>query len=334
MIIDAHTHMLHGQYLDRLADAGGNWAKDVLAKIRGVTQRKPHFTDVALRLESLDRNGIALQVVTAEIWLDSNLLPGDVAAQLAYARVLNDSMARLMEDSKGRLLAGGSVPLVGFEQGGRQEMERAIKTLGLKAISLPAHINEKTLDLPEFEPFWAQAAEMGVPVLMSNHPALQTDRSYEAGYDLLRTFKRPYTTALGLTRLVLSGIMERHPTLKVLGHHLGGMIPFVWGRISEFYNPEDHTNANIVRSLSKPPSYYFSLFYYDTAVGEHAPAIRCAYELFGADQIVFATDAPWGPGTGESRLATYPKVIESLGLSEAENKKIFADNARRIFNLD
>ena len=89
-----------------------------------------------------------------------------------------------------------------------------------------------------------------------------------------------------------------------------------------------------VSALPKPLLHYFSRFYYDTAVGGSAPAIRCAYEVFGADQLIFATDAPWGPGTGEFRLAEYPKVIESLGLSEAENKKIFADNARRIFNLN
>ena len=80
-------------------------------------------------------------------------------------------------------------------------------------------------------------------------------------------------------------------------------------------------------------THYFSRFYYDTAVGGSAPAIRCTYEVFGADTIVFATDGPWGPGTGECRLAEYPKVIESLGLPEEDKKKIFADNARKIFNL-
>ncbi len=85
--------------------------------------------------------------------------------------------------------------------------------------------------------------------------------------------------------------------------------------------------------MPKPLFDYFSRFYYDTAAGGSAAAIRCAYEVFGADQLVFATDAPWGPGGGESRLANYPNVIRSLGLSEAENKKIFEDNARKILNL-
>jgi predicted TIM-barrel fold metal-dependent hydrolase len=242
-------------------------------------------------------------------------------------------MAMLMQDSKGRLLTGGSIPLSNFEQGGRQEMERAIKTLGLKAITIPSNLNGKPPDSPEFEPFWAQAAEMNVPIYIHPHnPTGQTDRSYEGEYDLMHTLGWPFDTALALARLVFSGIMERYPTLKVAAHHLGGgMIPFFMGRINETYNPADQPRK-IGKVLPRPLFDYFSRFYYDTAVGGSAPAIRCAYEVFGADQLIFATDAPHGPGKGESRFE-YSKVIRSLGLSEVENNKIFADNARRLFNL-
>jgi predicted TIM-barrel fold metal-dependent hydrolase len=85
--------------------------------------------------------------------------------------------------------------------------------------------------------------------------------------------------------------------------------------------------------MPKPLYDLFSLIYYDTAVGGNASAIQCAYDVFGADKLVFATDAPFGPGTGEERLVSYPKVIESLGLSESDNNKIFADNVKKIFNL-
>ena len=113
------------------------------------------------------------------------------------------------------------------------------------------------------------------------------------------------------------------------------MIPFYWGRILETYEPENQKRIYDGQApiLPKPLFDYFSRFYYDTAVGGSAPAIRCTYEVFGVEHIVFATDAPWGPGTGEFRLAEYPKVIESLGLSKADNKKIFEDNARRMLNL-
>lgn len=334
MIIDIYSHGFHGGYIDDLSNAGGNWAKTTIDRLVARTKEdKPHIFNVTLRVEQLDRNGIDLQMVVPFHGMDSNLVPGDPAAKVDYAKVLNNSMAQFMEDSKGRLVAGGSVPLEGFEQGGQQEMERAIKSLGLKAIMVLSNIGGKPLDLPEFEPFWAQAAEMGTAV--SIHPtdsAGARDRSYEAQYDLMHNFGWPFETELMVSRLVFSGIIDRYPTLKIVTHHLGGGIPFFWGRIKESYDPYFQPKA-IGRFLSKPLFDYFSRFYYDTAVGGNAPAVRCAYEVFGADQLVFATDAPFGPGTGERRLAEYPTVIKSLGLSEADNKKIFEGNARRILNL-
>ena len=334
MIIDGHTHGFHGGYFDQLETAGGQWAKTRIDRVRERSKGRPVYIDAALRVEQLERNNIDLQVVTPSHLLDPNLFPGDTSTQLAIAVALNDNMAKLMEDSKGKLLTAASVPLMIFEQGGRKEMERAIKTLGLKAINLPSHLNGKPLDSPEVEPFWALADEMSIPVYIHPaNPAGHTDRSYEAEYDLTHNFGWPFETVLVLARLVFSGVMERYPTLKVVSHHLGGgMTPFFWGRINETYIPEDQ-EKHLGRVLPKPLFDYYSRFYYDTAVGGSAAAVRCAYEVFGADQLVFATDAPNGPGTGEVRLETYPDVIRSLGLSESENQKIFEGNARRILNL-
>jgi predicted TIM-barrel fold metal-dependent hydrolase len=335
MVIDAYSHGYYGKYLDQLIEAGGNWAKQNLDRVMAFAQKKPYIIDIFLRMKLLDKYGIDQQLVTTTHRLDCNLLPSDSADQLVLAKAINDHMARLTEDSKGRLLAGGSVPLSNFEQSGRQEMERAIKNLGLKAICISSNFNGKPPDLPEFEPFWAQAAEMNVPVYIHPHdPVGRIDRSYEGEYDLTHNFGWPYETTLALARLVFSGITERYPTLKVVAHHLGGgMIPFFMGRINETYNPADQ-QKKIGRVLTKPLFEYFSRFYYDTAVGGSAPAIRCAYEVFGADQLIFATDAPHGPGLGENRMEEYPQVIRSLGFSEAENKKIFAENARRVLNLE
>lgn len=334
MIIDAHTHGLDGRSLDRLTDAGGQWAKETLSHLLTLAQNKPHLVDLEPRIEMLDRVGIDLQVVTPCHHLDSNLLPGPGDAQLGMARAINDNMAGFMERSKGRLLTAASIPLEALERGALEEMERAIKGLGLRAVTLPTNLRGKPLDLPEFEAFWARAAEMDIPVYIHpNDPVGHNDRSYEADYDMIHNFGWPYETVLTLSRLVFSGIMEKYPTLKVVSHHLGGgMIPFFWGRINETYAPA-YQERTLGRVLPRPLYDYFSKFYYDTAVGGSLPALKCALEVFGPDQIVFATDAPWGPGSGEERLANYPKFIKALGLSEGDNKKIFEDNARKILNL-
>mgnify|MGYP001586905692 FL=1 len=336
MIIDAHAHMNHISYTEWLDENGGAEGKRRAARMRETAQRRPHATDVGQRLAQLDRNNIDFQVVTPGG--GGGLPTDDTATALTIARVINDGMARLREESKGRLIAGGTVPLTGFKQGSSKEMTRAVKDLGLKAITIPSHIQGKPLDSPEFEAFWAQAAELDVPIFIHpSSPAQHRDRTYEGDWDLSHVFGLELETVLVLSRLVFSGIMKRYPTLKVVGHHLGGGIPFWMGRITETYdvtNPlHDKTAKAIFQVVSKPLFDYFSLFYYDTAVGGNAAAIRCAYEVFGASQIIFATDAPNGPGTGEVRLATYTKVIKSLGLPEDDNKKIFADNAKRLLNI-
>ncbi len=332
MIIDAHAHGFCRDHLDKLEGAGGDWAGEILGHLY---KGKPHLFDVGLRLEMLDRNGIDLQVVTPINYVDCNLLPGDARAQLVFAQAINDNMAKFMDLSKGRLLPVGNIPLVEFEKGGLKELDRTIKELGLKAVSVPTNVRGKPLDLPEFEPFWARVAEGNVPVYIHPVPPVtQSDRSYEKDYGLTHNFGWPFETMLTLCRLVFSRIMAKYPTLKIISHHLGGGLPFYWGRMSETYsNLKDGEQRDFHRSLPKPLFHYFSTFYYDTAIGGSGPAIKCAYEVFGADHLVFATDAPWGAGTGEFRLASYPKVIKDLGFSEADNEKIFEGNIRKVLNL-
>ena len=333
MIIDAYAHAYHGNYLSALERIGGDWIKQGILQIRNVAQSKPDYIDIALRLSHLDKYNIDLQVVTTGPRLDSSLCPGDTQMQLAVARAVNDNMARIMDDSKGRLISAATVPIRCFEQGGFQEMKRALKKLGLRAVCLPSNIEGKALDSVEFEPFWAEAAAMDTAVYI--HPyrvAGHCKFSYEAEYDIPHNFGFPYETTVMLSRFVFSGMLERYPTLKIVTHHLGGMIPFFLGRTIETYDPSKQ-QSKIGKSLPKQLIDYFSRFYYDTAVGGSAPAIKCAYEVFGAGQIVFATDYPMGPGSGENRLANYPKVIKSLRLPKEHNKMIFEDNARKILGL-
>ncbi len=332
MIIDAYSHGLHGDYLDQLADAGGEWTKKVIAAERLRALDRPQMLNVQLRLEQLDRYGIDMQVVTPSNYWNIDCFPGNTKERLAVTRALNDNMARLMEDSKGRLPAIASMTLASFGPGHHHEMERAIRTLGLKGVCIQSNINGKPLDAPEFESFWSQVAEMDIPVYIHpQDPAQNAHRSYEVEYDLIHNFGWPFETVLMLTRLVFSGVMERYPGLKIVSHHLGeGMVPFFWGRILETYAPDEQPRL-IGRTIPRPLFDYFSRFYYDTAVGGNAAAIRCAYEVFGADQLIFATDAPFGPSGGLGRLQTYPDVIKSLGLSGEENKKNLPKTPARFF---
>jgi predicted TIM-barrel fold metal-dependent hydrolase len=335
MIIDAHTHGFNGRRLEYITEAGGEWTRNIISSMQKGMNDRPQNLDVTYRVELLDKYGFDYQVVTPAP-IEVNNFPGDAATMLEIARRINDNMASLREDSKGRLIPVGIIPLIGFNQDSHKEIERATKKLGLKGINVPSHIRGKPLDTPEFEPFWALAAELDIPVFIHPRGPFKTDgRTYEGEYDLIHNLGWPFETALALHRLVFSGIMERYPDLKIISHHLGGgMVPFFLSRTMETYELSKQERL-LGRVMPKPLSAYFSLFYYDTAVGGSAAAIRCAYEVFGADKLVFATDAPNGPEAGVMRLRTYPDVIRSLNLTPEETEKIMSGNMLSLLkNVD
>lgn len=334
MVIDIFTHMGSSRYLEYLSAQGGTAVKRRLERIYQMARETPYAVDVAKRVELLDTYGIDQQVVTLFNNVDSNSIGDDKTAKVRIAGAINDSMAGIMEESRGRIVCAGSVPLEALEAGGLKEMDRAIKKLGLKAVAFPSHLDGKPLDSPEFLPFWAHAAELDVPVFIHpSSPVNHAGRPYENGYDLTHVFGWPFETVLALSRLVFSGIMEKYPNLKIISHHLGGgMVPFFSGRIEESYTTDQQMH-DMGRVLPKPPLEYFRLFYYDTAVGGSPAAVKCALEVFGPDQLVFATDFPHGPEGGLKRLETYSKIITSLKIPAADKKKIMGGNAKRILKL-
>lgn len=332
MIIDAHSHGLNGNRLDKIAKIN-DWAKKKVESERAIAKDVPQLLDPAVRVQQLEKYHFDYQLVTPRQTMDVNFNP-DPATRMAFTAAVNDNMASLMEDSRGKLQAVGTIALSVFEKGGRQEVERAVKKLGLKGLSVTSHILGKPLDAPEFADFWAQVAELDVPIWIHPRDAYTyNDRPYEHEYDLAHTFGWPFETVLALSRLVFSGIMEKYPNLKVVNHHLGGgMVPFFFGRILETYEPSKQQRL-LGKVMPKPLFDYFSRFYYDSAVGGSVLAVRCCYEVFGAKQIVFATDGPWGPDHGLKRMATYPDVIKALKLSAAENEQIMAGNAKKLLKI-
>lgn len=116
--------------------------------------------------------------------------------------------------------------------------------------------------------------------------------------------------------------MDRHPELKVLGHHGAGMIPHFSARLGMgpgFRQVKDR--------LPKPPVDYFKRFYADTALFGAPHAVRCVLDFFGADHVLFGTDMPLGPaGAIESTIAD----VDAAGLSEADRSAVYSGNATRL----
>ena len=221
-------------------------------------------------------------------------------------------------------------------EGSVKEARRAVKELKAGGIQIFTNIAGKPLDDPAFEPIFATMAELDLPIwlhpartaAMTDYPAEQKSR-----FEMWWCFGWPYDTSVAMVRMVLNGLLDRYPKLKIVTHHLGGMIPFYDGRIGPGLQvlgsrTRDEDYSKVLPSLKRPHLDYLHDFYGDTALfGGGIHAVRCGLEFFGSDHVVFATDTPLGP------IAPTIDVIKQLDIAESDRRKIFAGNAERLLKM-
>jgi aminocarboxymuconate-semialdehyde decarboxylase len=326
-IIDSHFHWWPRSVLEQFckrADfpkAAPN-ARGGYSYRRGAGRGNPvnswaEWFDLDKQLEHMDRLGHQVDVVCSIGPLSvafSDLAPEegrDIATQW------NEEMAGAQRKHPGRLWASAAVPLV--DTGIAIEvLDHAINKLGLMGANLPGSVgSDSRIDHPRLEPFYARVEELGVPLFL--HP---TDAIFEElleGYDgaLHLSLGRVIEVSTAAMRLVLSGLMERHPRLKIVMSHTGGALPYQSGRMDK--------NTKAAR-LREPASTYIKRMYTDT-VSPHLPGMKFAIEYFGLDNVMYGTDYPcWDP-------ATCLALLDEIDLTAEEKQKLFYDNARRILGL-
>jgi uncharacterized protein len=148
----------------------------------------------------------------------------------------------------------------------------------------------------------------------------------------------PYETTAAMARMVFSGLFDRLPTLNIITHHCGGMVPFFAGRAETLWaqlgsRTTDEDYSGVLKGLSKPLIDYFKMFYGDTVLSGSASALRCGLDFFGPDHVVFASDCPFDPEGGPMFIREGIRSIDDLHLSEEVKRKIYYDNARRLLKL-
>jgi aminocarboxymuconate-semialdehyde decarboxylase len=334
MFVDTYTHICSEKFLSLLLQSDNERVKKAGEVIAGLASRWPQFVDLGKRLGDMDRYGVLWQVAGVHNRLDPNRFLLKPEEEIGLCRALNDGMAEIVEETGGRILCLATPPLNSLENGGVDEMRRAVRELGLKGFMVLTNIGGKPID--RFELFWKTAKELDAVVYIHPTDPYQTScRSYEDEYDLTRTVGWPFETTLILLRLVLSGMMDSLEGMKIVAHHAGGMIPFFIGRIAESYSPSMTftrlDQISQVKTVEKIVDKIKGSFYFDTAVGGNKHAVKCAYEVFGSSRMLFATDYPYGPDGGISRLATYPSILREMGIPLDELESIMYRNAEMLF---
>jgi uncharacterized protein len=142
-----------------------------------------------------------------------------------------------------------------------------------------------------------------------------------------------------MTRLIYSGLFDAYPNLKIITHHMGGMIPFFSGKIKLgfsqiFFGTREENPLAKECNLKRPPLDYFKLLHADTAVNGEVHALRCGHTFFGTSHSLFATDAPFDAEKGHGLIRDTIAAIKALGLPQHETNAIFEGNARALLKLN
>jgi aminocarboxymuconate-semialdehyde decarboxylase len=211
-----------------------------------------------------------------------------------------------------------------------REWERAVKQDGLKGAwilsSLPGHYP----DDDECLPFFQLATELDVPVVI-HPPSVGFGEERLRDYRLASSVGRPMDNALALARLIVRGMFEKLPALKLVGTHLGGGICEMIGRMDYAYRLQDEAfflGSYEPMLIKHPPSHYLKMMYLESTC-YHPPAARCAIDTVGIDHFVFGTDSP--PLFVLKREGV--DLINKIGLSDAEKNKVYYENARKLLKL-
>ena len=332
MLIDIFNHFMPQAYLDRLAAR----APDHVAVT--AFPRLKTLVDVEARLRLLDGFDDLRQVISLANPPLELVAPPAQAAELA--RVANDALAEMCRRHPDRFPAFiASLPMNDVEAS-LAEIDRAIGELGARGIQVFTNVAGKPLSAPEFRPIFARMVAHDLPVWVHpvRGPQFADYASEKASEnEIWFSFGWPYETTACMTRLIYSGIFDELPTLKIVTHHMGGMIPYFAGKIKLgfrqiFFGTPDQNPVAQECGLRKPPLDYFKMLYADTALGEDAPT-RCGHAFFGTASCLFATDAPFDAEQGRGLIANAIRAVEALDIPAVERARIFAGNAQALLKL-
>jgi predicted TIM-barrel fold metal-dependent hydrolase len=331
-MIDVFTHFMPKSYLDRLAN---------LIPGHVVLTAFPRLTtlwDVDARLRLLDEFNGLRQILSLANPPIEQIGPPDRTPEIA--RHANDGLAEICRGHPDRFPAFiASLPMNNVEAS-LAEIDRAIG-IGARGIQVFTNVCGEPLSLAKYRPIFRRMAEHDLPVWIHpmrgpQHADYPTEKTSEN--EIWFSFGWPYETTACMTRLIYSGIFDELPKLKIISHHMGGMIPFFAGKIDLgfrqiFFGTPERNPAAQDSGLKRHPRDYYEMLYADTALnGEIAPT-RCGHAFFKTDHCLFATDAPFCSEQGRGLIAKTIAAVSALDVSNTEREKIFSGNARLLLKL-
>lgn len=320
-IIDCQSHLYPPAVLDLLEQGAGDPGVYRRSGERWIRMGDWHrrvfqqHSDVEATIATMDAHGIAVTALSINDpgpeWF-SHDAP-------RVARMCNDFIAAAVRSRPDRLLGLCVLPLPD-RAASMAELDRCVHELGMRGVLLYTNLAGRFPDEPEFRFLFARATELDLPVLL--HPAKPVTLGAVKAYEMTSALGNMFEDTIALTRLIMSGVLEEFPDLRLVCPHLGGALPFLIGRLN-------HQTRVLKRgpALRRTPLEYLRRIWFDI-VSPLPEAIRFAVDLLGSERLLFASDHPW----------VQPDVILSAlreaSLSRAQEQAILCNNACRLFRLE
>ena len=314
--LDIHAHLMPRCMVEPFS-RGESW--------HGLTPdqgwfRSPAFTwNTAERLADMDSLGVDMHVVSTFVGYTEF---GNVAQATAACRETNDEVAQMTNDYPDRFAGLATLPMHDI-RAAIGELERSVTQLGLKGTMINDTIDGRSFEEPEFLPFWQEAERMGALILVhQGGETLVEPRSDR--YHLPNTIGNLVDRAVTFASLVLGGVMDKCPDLKVCLCHGGGYTCFGIGRMDRGWQTRSEAQSNIQR----PPSEYLNKFYYDCLTHSEA-ALRFLIDSVGSDRVVFGTD--WPADMAIDWPVSWILSLESL--TQEEKEMILWKNLEKLLGI-
>lgn len=325
-VVDIHNHfippelvadarksaVLDGITLDR---AGG---QDWLVHPQGFRYPlNPGFYDLDYRVAEMDKLGTDFQVVSIAppmflYWAESSIA-------VDFAKLANDSLAKFVGESGGRMAAVATLPMQ-EPDAAAAELERAVTELGLCGAEIAPVIERTPLDDSSIARVLETAQRLGVPLIL--HPTYVGDKPGLEDFYLTNLVGNPLDTCVSAARLIFSGVLDRLTSLELVLMHGGGFFPYQIGRFDHGYRVRAESSGP-----AQQPSNYLTRFTYDTVT--HDPrALDFLIKLVGADRVAYGTDYPYDMAGG-----SLPNQLADIQLAPEDHQRIAAANAQRLFDL-
>jgi aminocarboxymuconate-semialdehyde decarboxylase len=326
MNIDLHSHFFP---LDALQNPGkyeerapklvlDNGKLSVTSKIGFRPRLGAGAYDPAARIKALDEMQIDLQALSPSPIL---LFYWDEPAVAAhFSRKQNEAIQAVVQKHPDRFVGFGSVPLQSVEAS--IAIAKEAKSMGLRGLEIGNAVGDKPLDDPSFAPFFAAAHDLDM--LLFVHPL-------EGGLDaddplapvLGNVLQFTFRTTMMIERMILNGMFEKYPNLRLCLSHGGGLLAFNIWRLDHSYG----LRPELKRTVPQKPSEYLRKLYFDTIV-HSVSALEYLVKVVGADRVVMGTDYPMAMGDFEP-----VRKVQEIALSDTERGLILGGNAARALKL-